>query len=79
MIVTEELPTLARNVKSLREAQGLSQQELAVAAGLSVAVVSLIEQGGRENPKLDTLVKLARVLNVTIDALISPKGKRKGK
>jgi transcriptional regulator with XRE-family HTH domain len=58
--------------KPLREAADMSQQELAVAAGLSVAVVSLIEQGGRENPKLDTLVKLARVLNVTFDELISP-------
>jgi transcriptional regulator with XRE-family HTH domain len=79
MIVAEQLPPLARRLKQLREAAGLSQQELAVAAGLSVSIVSQIEQGRREDPRVSTLAAVARVLSATIDDLLSDQTTGRGK
>jgi transcriptional regulator with XRE-family HTH domain len=84
MTVAEQLPPLARRLKQLREAAGMSQQSLAVAAGLSVGMVSQIEQGRRENPRVATLTVLADVLGITLDDLMSggeqkPRRKRGGK
>ena len=58
------------NVKRLRAAAGLTQQELAVAAGLSVSIVSQIEQGSNADPRGSTLQALATVLNATVDELL---------
>jgi transcriptional regulator with XRE-family HTH domain len=68
--LTTDLPTLAQRVKELREARGLSQQALAVAAGLSVSMVSLIEQGQREDPRVSTVQALADALGVSLDVLL---------
>ncbi len=61
--------TLANKLKRLREEAGLSQQALAVAAGLSTGVVSRIEQGQKTDILLGTATALARALGVTVDAL----------
>jgi transcriptional regulator with XRE-family HTH domain len=60
---------IRENVKRLRAAAGLTQQQLATAAGLSVSVVSQIEQGTNEDPRLSTLAALARALGASLDAL----------
>jgi transcriptional regulator with XRE-family HTH domain len=77
----QKMPVLARQVKALREAAGLSQQALATAAGLSISVVAQIEQGKKADPKLSTVLALAGALRVSLDALVSESGKkpRKGK
>jgi transcriptional regulator with XRE-family HTH domain len=67
--MTGALMSIAEKLLELREAAGLSQQDLAVAAGLSVSVVSKIEQGTNTDPRLNTLKALARALNVGIDVL----------
>jgi transcriptional regulator with XRE-family HTH domain len=63
------LATIGQSVKDLRAAVGLTQQELAVKAGLSVSVVSQIEQGTNADPRLSTLAALARALGVNLDQL----------
>jgi transcriptional regulator with XRE-family HTH domain len=65
--------SLGENLQRLRKAAGLSQQALAVAAGLSVGLVSQTEQGqpGTGNPRVKTLAGLARALGVKIDALLA--------
>jgi transcriptional regulator with XRE-family HTH domain len=63
------LPPLARRLKELREARGLSQMALAVRAGLSLSMVALIEQGQREDPRVSTLRALADALGVSLDEL----------
>jgi transcriptional regulator with XRE-family HTH domain len=65
------LSTISENMKRLRAAAGMTQQSLAIAAALSVSVVSQIEQGTNSDPRMTTLVALARALGVTVDALIS--------
>jgi transcriptional regulator with XRE-family HTH domain len=56
-------------LKELRAAAGLTQQQLAVAAGLSVSAVTQIEAGKIPDPRVGTLRKLARALGVTLDDL----------
>jgi transcriptional regulator with XRE-family HTH domain len=62
--------TLAASLKRHREAAGLTQQGLAVAAGLSVGIVSQTEQGASKDPRISTLSALARALEVSLDALL---------
>jgi transcriptional regulator with XRE-family HTH domain len=50
---------------------GMSQQSLAVAAGLSVSLVSQIERGSRSDPRISTTAALARALGVTLDELVA--------
>jgi transcriptional regulator with XRE-family HTH domain len=54
---------LARNLRRLREAKGLSQGALAADAGIYQELLSRIENGAA-NPELDTLGKIADALGV---------------
>jgi transcriptional regulator with XRE-family HTH domain len=78
MLMTEKrLPTtFARRVKQMREARGLSQQALAVAAGLSISVVTQLEQGFKADPRLSTAAALAEALGVTVDELLREAGEK---
>jgi transcriptional regulator with XRE-family HTH domain len=75
---------IAENVKRLRKAAGMTQQQLAVAAGLAVSHVAQIEQGINADPRGSTLQALARALDTTVDALLAGpseaprRGRRKG-
>ena len=54
---------LISNVKRYRKAQHLTQEKLAEISGLnSIADI----EGGRSNPNLSTIVKLANSLNVEV-------------
>lgn len=59
----------ACNLRALRLAAGLSQSELARAAGLTQAGVWQVENG-RRAPNAETLCKLAGALGVSTDALL---------
>ncbi|MBD0330402.1 MAG: helix-turn-helix transcriptional regulator [Thermoleophilia bacterium] len=59
----------AANLRRYRERAGLSQEGLAAACGLHRTEISLLERGGRE-PRLSTIVRLARALAVAPGALV---------
>jgi len=61
---------VGKRVRSLRKRMGLTLQELAKRAEISVASLSEIETG-RYAPRLDTIIRLAHALDVPLDALIS--------
>lgn len=61
---------LARNLREQRRRQGMTQQSLAHASGIHVSEISRIERGARE-PRLSTLVCLARALDVTPSDLLA--------
>lgn len=63
------LRALAIRIKELRDQKGISQEELAHRAGLSRTGMGFIETGKRW-PRLDTLMKVAQGLNVTVDELL---------
>lgn len=54
-----------RKLRLLRESKGLSQEELAARAGLDRSYISLVERG-RRSPTVNTLVKIADVLEIEI-------------
>jgi len=61
---------LSKNLKRLREKKGLSQDRLAKLADIANNTVIKIEQGENINPRLDTLKKIAKALEVSVDDLI---------
>lgn len=60
---------LAKSVKRLREKRGLSQDRLAKLADVANNTIIKIEQGENINPRLDTLKKIAKALEVGLDEL----------
>ena len=64
-----ERAQFADNLRRLRRQAGMSQEELADACGVHRTEVSLLERGGRD-PRLTTLVRLARGLNLPTVALL---------
>jgi len=59
---------LGKKIKTLRTSKGLSQEELAQQAGISLRTVQRIENDEAE-PRGDTLIRLAAVLNVKPEEL----------
>lgn len=57
------------NVKKLRKARNLSQEELAELIGRDVRTIIAIEAGTR-NPTMETIQKLVQALKVSSDELL---------
>ena len=57
---------IGRRVREAREALGLRQDELALAAGVSTRVVHQIERG-KPTSRLDTLLRVLEALGLTIE------------
>ena len=62
---------LAKNVKRLREAKGLSQEKLARLADVANNTLIKMESGENNNPTLETLKRVAKALDVSVDNLIN--------
>ena len=62
--------SLAKRIESLRKRQGLSQEKLARLADVSNNTIINIEAGKQDNPTIDTLKKVAKALNVSVEELI---------
>ena len=61
---------LSKNLKRFREKKGLSQDRLAKLADVANNTIIKIEQGENINPTLDTLKKVAKALEISVDDLI---------
>ena len=62
---------LGRNIQTLREARGQTQQQMSKLAGLPRATWANLESGAA-NPTLAVLVKAAQALQVRLEELIEP-------
>ena len=62
---------LADNIRTLREARGLSQQQIAKLAAVPRATWTNLESG-TANPTLAVLVKVANALQIRLDELLAP-------
>lgn len=60
---------LAINARHFRTAKGISQERTALEAGIDRTMLSKIERAVT-NPSLDTLLKLANYLGVTVSDLL---------
>ncbi|MFL6725217.1 MAG: helix-turn-helix domain-containing protein [Sphingomicrobium sp.] len=61
---------LARNLRKLRQAKGVSQEAFAEEAGLHRTYISDLERGER-NPTITVVDKIARALDVPIGELLN--------
>ena len=61
---------LGRNVRARREAKGMTQEQLALDAGMKRSYVSELERGLR-NPTVRALERLALALEVEASVLVS--------
>ncbi len=59
---------IGKQLQRVREEKGVSQAKLAKAAGIPVGTLRNLEQG-RRVPRLDTAIKLAEALGVSLDEL----------
>ncbi|MDD4569260.1 MAG: helix-turn-helix transcriptional regulator [Tepidanaerobacteraceae bacterium] len=57
-------------IKELREKEGLTQENLAMAVGISRIYLCKLENGQKLNPSIPLLKKIAKVLNTTVKSLI---------
>jgi transcriptional regulator with XRE-family HTH domain len=85
MTARELPPQIGARLQALRRAAGLSQQALAMRAGISMSVVFQIEQGKKKDPRLSTVAALAEGLGIPIGELATEltreekePGKKKG-
>jgi transcriptional regulator with XRE-family HTH domain len=61
-------------LRQLRKAKGLSQMALARESGLSLSIITQLEQGLTADPKLSTLKALSKALGCRIDYLAEDGG-----
>jgi len=58
------------NVRRIRKKRGISQEKLARLADISLNTLTKIESGFAQKPTIQTVVKLSKALNVTLDELV---------
>jgi transcriptional regulator with XRE-family HTH domain len=66
--------TLGQAIRAIRQGEGLSQKELAEAAGIDQSYLSMIESDQRRNPGMRIMSRLARALQVSMDDLAERAG-----
>ena len=66
----KETSLIGKNIKKLRKQKGLSQDRLSKLSDISYNTVIKLESGGITNPSIDTIQKLAKALNVSVDDLL---------
>jgi transcriptional regulator with XRE-family HTH domain len=66
-----ERTTLGKNLKAFREAKKLSQKALAEAVDLSTSLIAQIEQGVITDPRISSVIKIAKALGVSLDELMA--------
>ena len=67
--------TLGQRIKAARRRRGIAQADLAAQADVSVDVIRKLEQGVRHTLRMDTLLRIATVLDSDVADLI---GKHRG-
>lgn len=59
-----------KNLSKIRKQKGWSQEKLSQEAGISYNTLIKIERNGIKNPKIETVIKLAKALNIAVDELL---------
>lgn len=61
---------LAENIKRRRKQLDWTQQELAIKSGLPISVITKIEQEVATQPTIQTIIKISKALDISIDELV---------
>lgn len=70
METTKNHSSIASNMKKYRGKRDLSQTKLSEISGVTYNTIIKIESGANKNPTIDTLTKIAKALEVSVDDLI---------
>jgi len=68
--MSKDLPIIAKKIKKYRNALGISQDKLSKLADITFHTIAKIESGSTSNPGIETVIKIAKALNVSLDDLI---------
>ncbi len=64
------MSTIGKNIKKLREQKGISQDRLSKLADISSNTIAKLELDDSPNPTIETLLKIAKALDVKVEDLI---------
>ncbi|PIS40040.1 MAG: DNA-binding protein [Candidatus Nealsonbacteria bacterium CG08_land_8_20_14_0_20_36_22] len=67
--MSKDLSAIAKNIKKYRNKIGISQDKLSKLAGVTLHTLTKIETGATPDPRIETVKKIAKALNVSIDNL----------
>lgn len=62
---------LGKNIRKLRTARNISLNELARKSSISPSTISKIETGETDDLKVNTVIKVANALNISLDELVT--------
>ena len=65
------MSTIGKNIKKFRQDKGLSQDKLSKLADLSLNTVVKIELDESPNPTIETIQRIAKALDVSVDNLLT--------
>ncbi|MDX9971037.1 MAG: helix-turn-helix transcriptional regulator [Candidatus Gracilibacteria bacterium] len=68
--MSKTLTVVARNIKKYRTEQGISQDKLSKLADVTFHTIAKIESGATPNPGIETVSKIAKALDVTVNDLL---------
>lgn len=71
-IMSNEISTIAKNIKKIRKKKGISQDKLSKLAEIAYNTIIKIESGAIQNPTIKTVQKIAKALDVSLDELTKP-------
>ncbi len=60
---------IAKNIKKFREKKGISQDKLSKLAVVTLHTITKIESGITSVPRVETVKKISKALNVSLDEL----------
>ena len=66
----KSLTSIAKNIKKYRNKLGISQDKLSKIAGIALHALIKIEIGATLDSRIETLKKIAKRLNVSVNDLI---------
>ncbi|OGZ44489.1 MAG: hypothetical protein A2719_05195 [Candidatus Ryanbacteria bacterium RIFCSPHIGHO2_01_FULL_45_22] len=64
------MSTIGKNIKRYRQERGLSQDKLSKLSDLSLNTVVKIELDESPNPTIETIQRIAKALEVSVDDLL---------
>ncbi|MDI6883440.1 MAG: helix-turn-helix transcriptional regulator [Patescibacteria group bacterium] len=67
--MSNEISTIAKNIKKIRKKKGISQDKLSKLAEVAYNTIIKIESGAIQNPTIETVQKIAKALDISLDEL----------
>lgn len=70
MAKSKKISLIAKNIKKYRARLGISQDKLSKLADITFHTITKIESGATPNPGIETVMKIAKALDITVNDLL---------